>query len=928
MSFNCKSLKRSINGVRKLCRNADIVLLQELWLLSFDLPILSTIDSEFGWTGKSAVDISAGLLKGRPYGGVGILYRKSAFQNVTLIECNSDRIVFIKVETNNTSFLVASVYMPTDSNENLPLFTETLGVLSSTVADNCDVQAVFMLGDFNAHTNEPFYREMVDFCTEQQWICADVNKCDSETYTYISEVHGCRRWLDHCIVTSCAYNTIHKVTVLHDVLWSDHFPVLMECKLDLIKPVINNINDNFKDKVIWGERRKDQINEYTNICNNKLKEIDFPASLRSCCDGMCHNVDHRKVIDSLYENIINALKTAAIMTSTYEMRRKFKCIAGWNTYVAEAHGEARLQFQLWELAGKPWRGAIFERMQHSKKIFKAKLKWCQDRQEQIKMDKLALAHKNKQFRDFWKGTKQLNVKPGLPESVGGKSDCVEIAELFREHFSVKSLLHPNQSVEGEREVMSATGANRTAYITAKQINMVISSMQRGKSPGHDSLSVEHFKYAGVHISRVLSVLFNLCVGHSYLPEALMRTIVVPVVKNKTGDLSDRANYRPISLATTTAKILDRMLDNILEQHVKIHDAQFGFRAGLSTDSAILCLKHTVRYFTDRKTPVYACFLDLSKAFDRVDYPLLWQKLSKTGIPGEYVALFRHWYNNQLNQVRWSNMMSSEYKLECGVRQGGITSPKLFNLYINELIVGLSGMHAGCYVGSTCINNLSYADDMVLLAPSISALEILLRGCENYALDHGLEYNPNKSEVMVFKAGKIKPYYVPPIVLRNTPLRVVDRVKYLGHILTSDLSDDPDIERERRALAVRSNMLARRFARCTCEVKITLFKAYSQSFYTSSLWTRYTKRTFNALRIQYNNAFRMLMGLPKWCSASGMFAEARTDGFQAIMRKRIVSIWDHMRRSPNSILNAVAGRYDCSIQRFWMQQVKGEAQYLI
>ncbi|XP_047991509.1 uncharacterized protein LOC125230414 [Leguminivora glycinivorella] len=238
------------------------------------------------------------------------------------------------------------------------------------------------------------------------------------------------------------------------------------------------------------------------------------------------------------------------------------------------------------------------------------------------------------------------------------------------------------------------------------------------------------------------------------------------------------------------------------------------------------------------------------------------------------------------------------------------------------------MHAGCYVGGTCVNSLSYADDMVLLAPSVSALEKLLVHCETYALIHGLEYNTKKSEVLVFRAGNIKPYYVPPILLNSSPLKVVDKVKYLGHVLTSDLKDDLDIERERRALAVRSNMITRRFARCSSDVKITLFKSYCQSLYTSSLWIKYTKRAYNALRVQYNNAFRMLMGLPRRCSASGMFVAARTDSFQEIIRKNIVSLLSRVRCSPNSILREIADRFDCPILHYWTKQIKSVAVYEI
>lgn len=102
----------------------------------------------------------------------------------------------------------------------------------------------------------------------------------------------------------------------------------------------------------------------------------------------------------------------------------------------------------------------------------------------------------------------------------------------------------------------------------------------------------------------------------------MKTIVVPIVKNKTGDSADRCNYRPISLATLIAKVLDAVLDSCLSNYIHLHDAQFSFCPGLSTESAILSLKHIVQYYKDRGTPMYACFLDLSKVFDLVSYDVL------------------------------------------------------------------------------------------------------------------------------------------------------------------------------------------------------------------------------------------------------------------------------------------------------------------
>ncbi|XP_013178387.1 PREDICTED: uncharacterized protein LOC106125653 [Papilio xuthus] len=132
-----------------------------------------------------------------------------------------------------------------------------------------------------------------------------------------------------------------------------------------------------------------------------------------------------------------------------------------------------------------------------------------------------------------------------------------------------------------------------------------------------------------------------------------------------------------------------------------------------------------------------------------------------------------------------------------------------------------------------------------------------------------------------------------------------------------MKDNLDIERERRSLSVRCNMLARRFAKCTEHVKLTLFKAYCQSFYTCSLWVDYTQRTYRDLRVQYNNAFRMLMGLPRYCSASGMFADSRTDGFDAIIRKRCASLLRRVRDSPNRILSALTERWDSAMLEHWI-----------
>jgi hypothetical protein len=150
-----------------------------------------------------------------------------------------------------------------------------------------------------------------------------------------------------------------------------------------------------------------------------------------------------------------------------------------------------------------------------------------------------------------------------------------------------------------------------------------------------------------------------------------------------------------------------VLNSQLNSHVKLHDNQLGSRPQLSTGSAILGPKHTVRYYAKSKTPVVACFLDLSKAVDLVSYDLLWKKLENTSIPQETIRILKYWNGNRVNSVRWASAQSDEYRLECGVRQEGLTSPTLFNLYVNGLIEALSRTHVGCHVDGVCFNNISF-----------------------------------------------------------------------------------------------------------------------------------------------------------------------------------------------------------------------------
>ncbi|CAL4145477.1 unnamed protein product, partial [Meganyctiphanes norvegica] len=113
-----------------------------------------------------------------------------------------------------------------------------------------------------------------------------------------------------------------------------------------------------------------------------------------------------------------------------------------------------------------------------------------------------------------------------------------------------------------------------------------------------------------------------------------------------------------------------------------------------------------------------------------------------------VRIFIFWYANQKNSIRWGNIMSDIFYVSNGVKQGGILSPHLFNLYMDDLSVRLKGIYAVCKIASKIINHLFSADNLVLLSPLHRGLQELLQTCEQYSQIPDIIFNTKKSVVMI------------------------------------------------------------------------------------------------------------------------------------------------------------------------------------
>jgi hypothetical protein len=418
------------------------------------------------------------------------------------------------------------------------------------------------------------------------------------------------------------------------------------------------------------------------------------------------------------------------------------------------------------------------------------------------------------------------------------------------------------------------------------------------------LYVEHFKFSDTRLHALLMILFNCMFVHNFVPDDFTKVIIIPLLKSKIGNLADKNNYRPIALTTIISKIFECIILQRCE--VIISDNQFGFKKQHSTDLCLYAFKETVSYYVEHGSPVFACFLDASKAFDRVNHWTLFKKLLEIKIPVYIVHTLVNWYGKQLYYVRWGSVISSAFHVTNGVRQGGILSPMLFNIYIDELNRILSYCNVGLRLppNGLFLNNFSFADDMSLISPSVAGLRKLLKICEQYALENDIIYNTQKSVCMVFQPTSFKLRSPPSVHLNGNALTYVDSYMYLGHILKSNLSDNEDMMRHYRYLCTRTNMLLRKFKPCSLSIKIKLFKSYCCTMYCAPLWTNFSENVKRKLVIGYNNSLRFLLGLPRWNSASNMFVNYNVFSFEEVMRKYVFSMITRLSNSENCILKSL------------------------
>ena len=292
---------------------------------------MKSLHPDFYADGVSAMDISCGMIQGRPFGGIGILWRKSVGSCIQIHKYNDGMVMAIEFNDGNRTILAVNIYMPcrdrSTTSLNYDEFIKYIGLVDAIIKES-EISSVFVIGDWNAGVNS---NSVFHFPIS---ICIDVNSVPRRVCAYIPR----------------------------------------------------------QSRLNWSKASAGNRSTYRDTCAELLGSIELPQNAVCCSNTSCKDVSHIEGTKDLVCCIVNALHTAAlnvIPVTRASGTADDHNIPGWNDIIKAAHSDARDAFKFWVRSSKPRQGEVFDSMRISRAKFKYLLRKCRREEATIRADIIA-----------------------------------------------------------------------------------------------------------------------------------------------------------------------------------------------------------------------------------------------------------------------------------------------------------------------------------------------------------------------------------------------------------------------------------------------------------------------------------------------------------------------------------------------------------
>ncbi|KAL1124059.1 hypothetical protein AAG570_001829 [Ranatra chinensis] len=494
-----------------------------------------------------------------------------------------------------------------------------------------------------------------------------------------------------------------------------------------------------------------------------------------------------------------------------------------------------------------------------------------------------------QDNSLWKLTRRLNrqgswTTPTLrTEAVTATTD-LEKAELLVQHFAainnnsvnrgndsfnekveaeVRRLItgRKNSQAQDASEVGSQT-ITSPKHATPREIEKIIKKLKNNKSPGSDGIPntvLKHFtRKALVKLTNITNAIFK----HAHYPTH-WKTATVIALPKPGKPTSEPSSYRPISLLSSLAKVVDRIILNRLtdvgDRMRIIPDNQFGFRRNHATIHQLSrVVSHISGNMAKRKITAMV-LLDSEKAFDTVWIEGLIQRLATYSFPSPLIKLVSSYLTDREIKVRVGNKLSAPLQLAAGLPQGSVMSPWLFNIYTSHLLE-LQNSH---------VHIAGFADDLALYSSSVSAKNAInrVRNVKHHVIKElnlwKINVNAAKSEAILFTPSRKQ--VDTHIHIRKNRIPFSSSVKYLGVHIDNKLNWNVHTKTTNKLALSKlgRNYCLFRSSEINSKHKLLLYKAIVRPTltYGCQVWHTVAETHLQKLQITQNKCIRLASGQP-------------------------------------------------------------------